>query len=85
MKYYKNTSEQYLTSLSTGLGQIEISKGEYDTIMEALHNRPSAPDGYAYRLKTDLTWALYKLPPEPEEDAEPEDYEAALRELGVNV
>ena len=85
MKYYKNLSDGYYDSLTTGSGQTEITKAEYDDTVAILRACPAAPNGYAYRLKEDLTWELYELPPEPEEDAEPEDYEAALGRLGVNT
>lgn len=47
-----------------------------------------APHGYQYRLRADtLEWELVEMPPvEPEdEEATAEDYEAALKEMGVNV
>lgn len=49
----------------------EITKVEYDEIMAIIQNRPSA-DGKGYRLKTDLTWEEYDLPPEPEPSDEDE-------------
>lgn len=57
----------------------------YPAVMECMANRPIAPAGYDYRLKEDLTWELYELPPEPEEEATSEDYEAALNRLGVET
>lgn len=61
---------------------------EYQRIEAALRDRPTAPEGYDYRLTTSLEWELYQLP-EPatdEEDAEATeaDYLAALNELGVS-
>lgn len=40
----------------------EITQIKYDEILSMLHNRPTAPDGYAYRLTTGLEWELYELP-----------------------
>ena len=38
-------------------------------IQRAIASAPSAPDGYAYRLKADtIQWELYELPPTPEDD-----------------
>lgn len=64
----------------------EITAEQYDEILTMLRNRPTAPEGYGYRLTDDLQWELYELPPaeEVEEDATEEDYLAALAELGVS-
>lgn len=38
-------------------------------IQHAIASVPSAPDGYAYRLKADtIQWELYEFPPVPEDD-----------------
>lgn len=39
--------------------------------MAIIQKRPSA-DGKGYRLKADLTWEAYDLPPEPEPSDEDE-------------
>lgn len=64
---------------------VEITAAKYNEIMGLLRNRPTAPDGYGYRLTESLEWELYELPlvEEVEEDATEEDYLAALAELGV--
>lgn len=69
---------------------VEKSDSNYDSVLEKLHDKPTAPDGYLYRLRaSDLKWELVILPPEPAPEPEPEataeDYEAALQELGVRV
>ena len=48
-------------------GQL-ISNAEYQLIVNAYENRPTAPSGYAYKLRADdLEWELVELPPiEPE-------------------
>jgi hypothetical protein len=49
----------------------EITAEQYDEIQIMLRNRPTAPEGYGYRLTEDLQWELYELPPvEVEEDPE---------------
>lgn len=65
----------------------EITEAEYNEILSMLRNRPTAPEGYGYRLTADLVWELYELPPEEEadEEATAEDYEAALGEMGVEA
>lgn len=49
----------------------EITAEQYNEILSMLRNRPTAPDGYGYRLTDDLQWELYELPTEEgEEDPE---------------
>lgn len=49
----------------------EITAEQYNEIMGLLRNRPTAPEGYGYRLTDDLQWELYELPTEEvEEDPE---------------
>lgn len=71
MKYYKQISDNYLTAISTGAGGTEIGEGEYNEILSVLRSRPQS-EGKGYRLKTDLTWEEYDLPPEPEPSDEDE-------------
>lgn len=78
MRYYaqyNNTDK--LIAIGTGPGGTEITKVEYDKIRAIIQNRPQA-EGKGYRLKTDLTWEEYDLPPEPEpsDDDEISDDEA---------
>lgn len=71
-KYYRNGEE--------------INGEKYDEILNMIRNKPTAPDGYEYRLTNDWEWELYELPAEEQEDEEAtvEDYQAALAELGVS-
>ena len=73
MKYckYKQITDNYITAIGTGYGGTEITEAEYNKIMSIIQNRPTA-DGKGYRLKTDLTWEEYDLPPEPEPSDEDE-------------
>ena len=67
---------------------IERKDEKFGKVVELINNPPTAPSGYRYRLRADnLEWELVELPPAPEEDEEAtaEDYEAALREVGVDV
>lgn len=67
--YFKNEKDGYI--LGCGIGNVceEITENEYAQIAAAIHNRPTAPDGCDYRLRTDLTWELVDLPPVSEEPA----------------
>lgn len=70
-RYNKHISGDEIIAIGTGVGGTEITKVEYDEIMAIIQNRPSA-DGKGYRLKTDLTWEAYDLPPVPEPSDEDE-------------
>ena len=70
-------------------GNGSVTDAEYQKIEAALRARPTAPEGYDYRLTTDLAWELYKLP-EPvaddeDADATEADYRSALADMGVDV
>ena len=66
MRYFVQYNDSgTLLAIGTGPGGVEITESEYNEIMAVIQNRPQA-DGKGYRLKTDLTWEEYDLPPEPE-------------------
>lgn len=76
----------------TDIGQIryfrdgvEIAEEEYMNILRIIKNKPSAPEGYDYRLNDAVGWELYELPTEPEteESATEADYIKALERFGV--
>lgn len=71
MKYFKRASDDYITAIGTGPGGTEITETEYNEILTIIRNRPQA-EGKGYRLKTDLTWEEYDLPPAPEPSDEDE-------------
>ena len=71
MRYNKQTSNNYILAIGTGYGGTEITEAEYNEIMAIIQNCPTA-EGKGYRLKTDLTWEEYDLPPEPEPSDEDE-------------
>lgn len=84
--FYKTIIDGYLVSIGTG-GNTEITESEYNEILTTIQNKPTAQDGYGYRLKEDLTWEEYELP-EPidtDEDATESDYTDALTALGVTT
>lgn len=69
MKYYKNVAAEYIASITTGAGQIEITREDYDEIMAIIRNAPKSPVGYVYMLRDEeLTWELVELPPDPDDE-----------------
>lgn len=87
-KYYKFVQDGYILGIMAGdCDKTEITESEYNEILAIIHTVPTAPAGYGYRLKTDLTWELYELPPMPpdDEDATEDDYQNQLERLGVDV
>lgn len=62
MKYYKLTDNGYIVLIGENCGGTEITEDEYNGIMSVIREKPTAPEGYDYKLKTDLTWELYELP-----------------------
>lgn len=64
--YAKIIIDGYVAAISDGGGE-PITETEYNEILSVARSRPTAPDGYEYKLKTDLTWEPVELPPaEPE-------------------
>lgn len=81
MIYYKKIENDYIIGIETGNGETQITETEYNEILTAIHNRPTASSGYTYRLKTDLTWELCELPVEEET----EDDEATAEEITTKL
>ena len=67
MKYYKLVKDGYIPQIGIDCGGTEITKAEYDEIRDVIADMPTPPSGYGYRLKTDLTWELFELPPDPDD------------------
>ena len=67
MRYYKTIDNGYILSVGTGNSGVEITESEYSEILSVIRSKPTAREGFDYRLKTDMTWEEYELPPiEPE-------------------
>lgn len=80
MRYNKQTFNNYILAIGTGYGGTEITEAEYNDIMAIIQSCPAA-EGKGYRLKTDLTWEEYDLPPEPE----PSDDDELSNEEAFNI
>ena len=79
-RYYKQTDRMYIFAVGVGAGGIEISADEYSEILSVIQNRPTA-EGKGYRLKADLTWEEYDLPPVPE----PSDDDEISNDEAINI
>lgn len=65
--YQKNIENGYIVGIVKGVSDGNISEEEYNTILDIIHNKPIAEQGFDYRLLEDLKWELYQLPePDPE-------------------
>ena len=86
MSYYKTESNGYILAIGTGNVGKEIPESEYNELLSIIHSVPNK-DGYGYRLKTDLTWEEYELPPiaDTDDEATESDYIEALQDLGVEI
>ena len=80
MQYNKQTSNNYILAIGTGYGGTEITEDEYNKIMAIIQNHPTA-EGKGYRLKADLTWEEYDLPPVPE----PSDDDEISTDEALNI
>lgn len=61
---YKYINNGYIIGVGTGAGAGEpITEDEYNEILDKISNRPTAPEGFTYRLTTALEWELVELPP----------------------
>lgn len=64
MEYKKITSNGYILGVAQAESGGNISKETYDEITAIIHNMPTAPDGFYYRLKENLEWELCEMPTE---------------------
>ena len=80
MRYNKQTSNNYILAIGTGYGGMEIDETEYNDIMVIIQSCPNV-EGKGYRLKTDLTWEEYDLPPVPE----PSDDDEISTDEALNI
>lgn len=86
-RYYCQYNDSgILLAIGTGAGGTEITEAEYNEIMAIIQSCPNV-DGKGYRLKADLTWEEYDLPPapEPSEDDELSNEEAFNILIGGSV
>lgn len=62
MRYYKRIENGLLLCIGTGLGGIEITAEEYNTLLGLIYNKPTAPEGYEYCINDDNEYVLVEAP-----------------------
>ena len=80
MRYYKQLSDNYIIAIGTGPSGTKITETEYNSILSVIQSRPTS-ETQGYRLRTDLTWEAYDIPPEPE----PSDDDEISNEEALNI
>lgn len=60
--YRKNTENGYIISLLKGDVGGNITEEEYNEILSVIRTKPTAPEGFDYRLREDLSWELFEMP-----------------------
>ena len=81
MRYFVQYGKKnHIIATGTGYGGTEITEAEYNEIMAIIQNHPTA-EGKGYRLKADLTWEEYDLPPMPE----PSDNDEISTDEALNI
>lgn len=90
MNYCLMVSDGYINGFCQSEDAVlnPISEEKFNRIKSIHSERPTAQDGFTYKLKADtLTWELAELPPidDTDDDATESDYIDALNDLGVDV
>lgn len=75
MRYFESQKDGYILGVGKGLFGTEIDVSRYNAVLAALPLKPPATETTDYRLKVDLTWEEYDVPPMPE--PEPDDHDKA--------
>lgn len=73
-KYFINFDGDYIFSIGEGVGDMEITKEEYENIVTIVKNRP-IEENKCYKLKKDLTWDALEVEVIPEDEMEITDDE----------
>lgn len=73
MAFYKIENNGYVLGVAQSSGEGNISETEYNELSEMIRKKPSAPEGFDYRLTNSLEWELHELSIETDESIEGED------------
>lgn len=60
--YRMYVNNGYIVSVAHNVANGNITDEQYRNIQEAIRCKPTAPQGFDYRLTEELVWELYKLP-----------------------
>lgn len=80
MGYTIDINGGYILGVGRCKGSGNSNAAEYSSVIAALNNCPRR-ENYGYRLKTDLTWEEYELPPTPV----PSDVDEITDEEAYNI
>ena len=84
-RHNKQVKDGYIIAIGTGDGGEEITIEEYTALFIIIHlEKPTAKEGFDFRLREDLTWEEYELP-QIEPSDEISDEEALNIILGGSV
>lgn len=67
MRYYKDIRNGFIVAIGMGGGGVEITESEYQSILEAIQNKPTRTETTDYHLREDLTWEEYERIDPPDE------------------
>lgn len=76
MFYFEIDADGYVASYGTSTAEVQrsISAERFEMIAGKIRQKPTAPDGYTYKLRADtLEWELVELPPMPEPELTDEE------------
>lgn len=65
MRYFVVIEGSYIIGVGKGERGEQITEQRYNDILAAIRAKPDVQGTTDYRLKTDLTWEAYELPPMP--------------------
>lgn len=76
MDYVKVAENGYILAVGTGVENgVPITDSEYEEILSAIRRKPPRVGDTDFRLREDLTWEEYTVPP-PDSDSEISEAEA---------
>ena len=85
MEYKKIMLNGYILGVALVKTGGNITEADFTKISDMLRNRPTAPDGFAYRLTTGLEWELYELPTEESEELTETEQKAIAYDILMGV
>ena len=81
--YYKAIADGFIVTIGVGDSGVEISKAEYNELMQMIRNKPAKTGTTDYKLSENLEWVPYETEA-PDEDADIDPDEALSIIMGGN-